>query len=290
MSGYLDIHCHGGGGYAFGSDVDGTLVATAAHRAHGTERIIASLVSEPFERTVAGLDVVRQAMARDTSLMGVHLEGPFIAAARKGAHDPSALRLPTRAAVAELLGAGDGIIRQVTMAPELEGALEAIEQFVQAGVVVAIGHTEANADLARKAFDRGATLLTHGFNAMRGITAREGGPVGAALADARVAIELIADGIHVDPTLIAAIFRAAPGRVVLVTDAMAAAASAPGRYRLGTRDVDVVDAHAYVAGTTTLAGSTLTMDRAVEVCVRAGVPRAEAVAAASTTPAQVIAL
>lgn len=290
MSDYLDIHCHGGGGYAFGSDVDGTLAAAAAHRAHGSARIIASLVSEPIERTTAGLDVLRQAMARDESIIGAHLEGPFIAPARKGAHDPSALRLPTPSAVAELLGAGEGIIRQVTIAPELEGALEAIEQFVQAGVVVAVGHTEANADLAREAFDRGATLLTHGFNTMRGIAAREGGPVGAALADGRVAIELIADGIHVDPSLIATIFRAAPGRVVLVTDAMAAAASAPGRYRLGSLDVDVVDGHAYVAGTTTLAGSTLTMDRAVDVCVAAGVPRAEAVAAASTTPARVISL
>jgi N-acetylglucosamine-6-phosphate deacetylase len=288
---FVDIHCHGGGGHAFGGDVEGTLAALAAHRAHGTGKVVASLVSEPVSVTIAGMDVVRQAMAVDAAILGVHLEGPFISPARKGAHDLATLRLPTRDAVTELLEAGDGIIRQITIAPELDGALDAIEQLVEAGVVVAVGHSEADAATTCAAFDRGATLLTHGFNAMRGIVAREVGPVGAALADERVAIELIADGIHVDPSLVAAVFRAAPGRVVLVTDAMAAAASAPGRYPLGTLQVDVTeDGRAYVAGTQTLAGSTLTMDRAVEVCVAAGVPEADAVAAATTTPARVIGL
>lgn len=287
-SGYTDIHCHGGGGHAFGATVEGTLAALAAHRAHGTAHLVASLVSESLQQTIAGMSVVREAMERDGSILGVHLEGPFIAPARKGAHDPAALRLPTRDAVAELLDAANGIVRQVTIAPELDHAMEAIEQFVAAGVVVAVGHTDAEAATAREAFDRGATLITHGFNAMRGITARQTGPVGAAMDDERVAIELIADGIHVDPALIAAIFRAAPGRVVLVTDAMAAAASAPGRYRLGTLDVDVADGRAYVAGTTTLAGSTLTMDRAVEVCLAAGVPDDHVLAAASFTPQRVI--
>lgn len=286
---YVDIHCHGGGGHAFGATVDGTLAALAAHRAHGTARVVASLVSESAERTIEGMGVIRDAMERDGAILGVHLEGPFIAPSRKGAHDPGALRVPTAEAVAQLLTAGDGIIRQITIAPELDGALDAIEQCVQAGVVVAVGHTEADSETVREAFDRGATLLTHGFNAMRGILGREVGPVGAALADERVSIELIADGIHVDPSLIAAVFRAAPGRVVLVTDAMAAAASAPGRYPLGTLDVDVTeDGRAYVAGTVTLAGSTLTMDRAVQVCVEAGVPQAEAVAAASSTPSRVL--
>lgn len=287
---YTDIHCHGGGGHAFGATVEGTLAALAAHRAHGTARVVASLVSEPIEQTLAGLAVIREAMVLDDSILGVHLEGPFIAPAKKGAHDVATLRVPTRDAVTELLEAANGIIRQVTIAPELDHAMEAIEQCVAAGVVVAVGHTEADAATAREAFNRGASLITHGFNAMLGITARETGPVGAALGDERVAIELIADGIHVDPSLIAAIFRAAPGRVVLVTDAMAAAASAPGRYRLGTLDVDVSDGHAYIAGTRTLAGSTLTMDRAVEVCLAADVPRADVFAAATTTPARVLGL
>lgn len=285
---YTDIHCHGGGGYSFGDTVDGTLAALAAHRAHGTDRVVASLVSAPLERTAAAMDVIRHAMALDAGLLGVHLEGPFLAPGRKGAHDSSALAIPTPDVVEALLEAADGIVRQITIAPELPHALDAIERFVEAGVVVAVGHTEADADVARAAFDCGATLLTHAFNAMPGLTARAPGPVGAALADERVSLEVIADGIHVDLRLIAMLFSAAPGRVVLMTDAMAAAAGAPGRYLLGGLEVDVADGRAVIAGTDTLAGSTLTMDRAVEACVAAGVPREVAMSAATETPARVL--
>ncbi len=281
---YTDIHCHGGGGHAFGDTVDGTLAALAAHRAHGTDRVVASLVSQPLERTAAAMGIIRQAMALDEGLLGVHLEGPFLAPGRKGAHDPSALAIPTPDVVEALLEAADGIVRQITIAPELPHALDAIGRFVEAGVVVAVGHTAADAETACAAFDRGATLITHAFNAMRGITGRDPGPVGAALADERVSLEVIADGIHVDPRLVAMLFRAAPGRIVLTTDAMAAAAAAPGRYVLGSLEVDVADGRAVVAGTETLAGSTLTMDRAVEVCMSAGIPRDIAVAAATDAP------
>ena len=291
MAGWLDIHAHGGGGFDFGGTVDGTRAALAAHGAHGTDRIVASLVSAPLAETRRELGVIREVMAVEPGLLGVHLEGPFLAPARKGAHDPDALALPTPEHVAALLEACDGTMRQITVAPELPGALDAIETLVDHGVVVAVGHTEATADQARAAFDRGATLLTHGFNAMRGIVGREPGPVGAALADERVSIEVIADGIHVHPDNIAALFRAAPGRVVLVTDAMSAAAAAPGRYILGGLDVDVTaDGRAVLAGTDTLAGSTLTLDRAVEVCVAAGGPRDDAVAAATTVPERVLGL
>ena len=285
-----DIHCHGGGGHAFGESVEGSLAAAAAHRASGTDAMVASLVSLPLERTRQQLDVVRAAMESDASILGVHLEGPFLSPQRKGAHDPAALAVPTVDAVDALLEAGEGILRQITIAPELPGALEAIQRFTAAGVTVAVGHTEAHAALAREAFDAGARLVTHAFNAMRGIAARETGPVGAALADERVALEVIADGIHVDPTLIATLFRAAPGRIVLVTDAMAAAASADGDYVLGSLPVEVRDGRALIAGTETLAGSTLTLSRAVEVCVAAGVPQDDAVAAASAVPRRVLGL
>ncbi|WP_156157691.1 N-acetylglucosamine-6-phosphate deacetylase [Demequina pelophila] len=288
---YTDIHCHGGGGHDFGGTVEGTRAALAAHRAHGTSKVVASLVSAPASEIARAAGVIRTVMAEDAGLLGIHLEGPFLQPLRKGAHDPAALALPTPDTVAALLDACDGTLRQITMAPELPHALDAIETLVEAGVVVAVGHTECTAQEAREAFDRGATLLTHGLNAMRGIAAREPGPVGAALADERVSIELIADGIHVDPGLVAGLFRAAPGRTVLVTDAMSAAASSPGRYLLGGLDVDVTeDGRAVLAGTSTLAGSTLTMDRAVEVCVAAGVPEADAVAAATTTPERVLGL
>ncbi len=287
---YTDIHCHGGGGHAFGDTVDGTLAALAAHRAHGTSRVICSLVSEPLDRTARAMSVIREAMAIDAAILGVHLEGPFLAPKRKGAHDPAALAIPTPDVVEALLEAADGMIRQITIAPELPHALDAISRFVEAGVVVAVGHTQADADMARAAFDRGATLITHAFNAMPGIKGREPGPVGAAVADERVTLEVIADGIHVDPTLIAMLFRAAPGRVVLMTDAMAAAAAPEGRYLLGGLDVDVADGRAVIAGTDTLAGSTLTMDRAIEVCVAAGIPADQVLGAATTVPAGVFGL
>ncbi|WP_084038336.1 N-acetylglucosamine-6-phosphate deacetylase [Demequina sp. NBRC 110053] len=290
MRGLTDIHCHGGGGHAFGSTVEATLGAIDAHRRAGTHAMVASLVALPLPVLREQLAVVREAMAEQPALLGAHLEGPFLAPARKGAHDPAALIAPGAAVVDELVAAGDGIIRQVTIAPELPGALEAIERFVGAGVAVAVGHTEADAALAREAFDRGATLVTHAFNAMRGVTAREIGPAGAALADERVFIEVIADGIHVDPQLIATIFRAAHGRVVLVTDAMAAAAAHDGDYRLGSLDVEVRGGRALIAGTDTLAGSTLTLQRAIEVCVEAGVSRDAALAAATTAPRRALGL
>ncbi|WP_062131816.1 N-acetylglucosamine-6-phosphate deacetylase [Demequina aestuarii] len=281
---FTDIHGHGGGGHSFGDSVDGTLAAAAAHREAGTRAMVASLVSLPLAELERQIGVVREAMNSDPSLLGIHLEGPFLAPSRKGAHDPGSLALPTPELVGRLLGACGDALRQITMAPELPGALEAIETFVDAGVAVAVGHTDADAPVAREAFDRGATLVTHAFNAMHGIAGREIGPVGAALDDSRVFIEVIADGIHVDPALIATLFRAAPGRIVLVTDAMAAAASSDGRYLLGSREVEVSGGRAVLTGTGTLAGSTLTLRRAVEVCVEAGVPRDDAVAAASAVP------
>ncbi len=291
MEGFVDIHGHGGGGHDYGGTVAGTLAAVAAHRAHGTARVVASLVSMPATAVRDAAAVIRAAAAQDDALVGIHLEGPFLAPARRGAHDPAALAAPTPERVADLLRACDGMLRQITIAPELPGALDAIEELVGAGVVVAVGHTECTAEQAQAAFDRGATLLTHGFNAMRPLAGREPGPLGAALVDPRVAIEVIADGIHVDPRAIAMLFAAAPGRVVLVSDAMSAAAAAPGRYLLGGLDVDVTaDGRAVLAGTPTLAGSTLTLDRAVEVCVAAGVVRDDAVAAASSVPAAVIGL
>ncbi len=285
---FTDIHGHGGGGHAYGDSVEATLVAFEAHRSHGTSRAVCSLVSQPLDVTARAIAVVRDAMALEPGLLGVHLEGPFLAPERKGAHAPHALATPTPDLVDALLEAGDGIVRQITMAPELPHALDAIERFVEAGVVVAVGHTQCDAATARAAFDRGATLVTHAFNAMHGISGRAPGVVGAAIDDERVTLEVIADGMHVNPALIAMLFRAAPGRVVLVTDAMAAAASAPGRYMLGELEVDVADGRAVLAGTDTLAGSTLTMDRAVEVCLLAGVAEAEAMAAATTIPAAVI--
>lgn len=287
---WVDIHCHGGGGALLGESVEGTLAAFATHRAHGVGALLASLVTAPVPAIAAAVSTVREAMAREPGILGVHLEGPFLAPERRGAHDAAHLLKPTPTLVDDVLAAGEGIVRIVTIAPELPGALDAIARFAAAGIVPAIGHTTAGASLAREAFDAGARLVTHAFNAMPGMTAREPGPVGSALADERVCLEVIADGIHVDASLIRLLFREAPGRVVLVSDAISAAGEGDGRYALGSLAIEVREGRAVLEGTQTLAGSTLTLERAVEVCVAAGVPRDEAEAAASIVPSRVLGL
>ncbi|WP_417374390.1 N-acetylglucosamine-6-phosphate deacetylase, partial [Glutamicibacter protophormiae] len=215
---------------------------------------------------------------------GAHLEGPFLAPDRRGAHDPNALTIPTPDAVDALLAAGDGILRQITIAPELPHALDAIDAFTAAGVYVAVGHTGADHATASAAFDRGASLLTHAFNAMPGLGHREPGPVGAALDRGHVTLELIADGHHVHPTIIRTLFAAAPTRIALVTDAMSAAGLGNGQYELGGLAVDVDDGKPLLHGTHTLAGSTLTMRHAVDVAIASGVPPTHAATAAASTP------
>lgn len=262
MSGFLDIHCHGGGGFSAEDGEDAVRGLVAAHRAHGTDRIVVSLVSNPIDRLVASLAAIRTVASEDTGVLGAHLEGPFLTPDRRGAHDPRHLISPEPALVEALIEAGAGLLRMVTIAPELPGALAAIGRLVEAGVVVAVGHTEADAATAHAAFDAGASVLTHGFNAMPGISGRAPGPLGAALADERVTIEVIADGIHVHRDNVAWLFDAAGGRVAGITDAMAGAGSGDGRYRLGDLDVEVYDERAVLLRTDSLAGSTLTMDRA----------------------------
>ncbi|BAJ74392.1 N-acetylglucosamine-6-phosphate deacetylase [Microbacterium testaceum StLB037] len=287
---FVDLHCHGALGHGFDdADIDGVRAAVEHHRAHGTETLLLSLVSAPVDRMARRLGELAGVLPRVPGVAGVHLEGPFLAHGRRGAHDPEALTVPSAEAAERLIEAGNGIVRAVTIAPELPGATEAIDRFVAAGVAVAVGHTEADYDTAAAAFDRGASLLTHAFNAMPGLGHRAPGPVGAALARDHVVLEVIADGVHVHPVVMRTLFDAAPHRVALVTDAMSATGLGDGVYRLGGLDVEVRDARPVLVGTDTLAGSTLTMDRAVATAIAAGVPEPLAWAAASTVPARVLA-
>lgn len=287
--GFIDLHGHGGGGSAY--EDDSFASALAVHRAHGTTRSVLSLVANPVTALVSSLARVRAVMADDPLVLGVHLEGPFLSPHNKGAHNASYLIDPAPRPVADLLEAGDGVVRQVTIAPELPGAVDATRSFVSAGVAVAVGHTVGTDDQARAAFDAGATLLTHAFNAMPGIHHRAPGPIAAAVADDRVTLELILDGVHVHPSVASLLFRAAPGRVALITDAMGAAGAADGPYTLGSLDVTVTDGVAHVAGTDTIAGSTLTQDVALRNAVtRAGLALPEAVAALTSVPAAALGL
>jgi N-acetylglucosamine-6-phosphate deacetylase len=223
-------------------------------------------------------------------VLGVHMEGPFLAPTWAGAHRREWMVTPTQATVANLLAAGAGALRVVTLAPEVEGGLAAVAALASAGVVVSVGHSDATARQVAAAADAGARMVTHLFNAQRPLHHREPGVVGQALADPRLTSGLIADLTHVTAAACAIAFAAAPGRICLVTDASAAAGMAPGRYRLGGKLVEVRpgDGQAPRLADGTLAGSVLRMDRAVANAVAAGVGLAEAVAAATRVPADVL--
>lgn len=288
--GFVDLHAHGGGGSSFEDGPDAVRAALAVHRTAGTTRSVVSLVAAPIEQLEASLAGIADLAEEDPTVLGAHLEGPFLAASRCGAHDPRHLQAPTPEAVDRLLAAARGTLRQVTIAPELPGALDAVRALATAGVTVAVGHTEADATLTAAAFDAGARLLTHALNAMPGLHHREPGPVGAALADPRVTLELVLDGVHVHPVVVALLMAGAPGRVALVTDAMAATGGTDGEHRLGARRVTVRDGRAVLTGTDTLAGSTLTQDAALRTAVAAGIDPVAAVTALTATPARVLGL
>lgn len=289
--GLIDLHTHGGGGHAFDGGPDDLDAGLALHRRHGTTRSLISLVANPVPVLSRSLGLVGDLMRRDPLVLGAHLEGPFLAPDRRGAHAPHVLLDPDAATVESLLEAGDGVVRQITLAPELPGGLDAIDRLVSSGVVAAVGHTEADFDLARAAFDRGASLVTHAFNAMNGIHHRDPGPLVAAVGDERVTIELILDGVHVHPAVAELVLRSAPRRVALVTDAMAAAGAADGDYRIGELAVTVDHGVATLTGTSTIAGSTLTQDAALRIAIAAaGLSPVDAVAALTLVPAHVLGL
>lgn len=289
--GFIDIHGHGGGGASVDDGGEAIATAVAAHRAHGTTRSVLSLVAAPLPALRASLGLIADLAEADPLILGAHAEGPFLAPTRRGAHAPAFLREPDQDAVEQLIDAARGTLRQVTIAPELPGAMAAIERLVGAGVRAAVGHTEATAEIASEAFDRGATILTHAFNAMPGIHHRAPGPVIAAMRDERVTLELVLDGMHVVPPVARLAFDGAPGRVAIVTDAMAAAGAADGDWQLGALAVTVRDGLATLRGTDTIAGSTLTQDRALRIAVEeVGLPLADAIAALTLVPATALGL
>lgn len=286
--GFIDIHGHGGAGASFDDGVEAIRTARDLHRTHGTTRAVVSLVTAPVDDLVRRVGEIADLMKTDADILGSHLEGPYLDPAHNGAHEPSLLRHPAADEVQRLLDAGGGTIRQVTIAPELPGGIEAIRLIVASGAAAAVGHTSADAAQAVAAFEAGATILTHAFNAMPGIHHRAPGPVLTAAADHRVVLEAIADNVHLHPSVIKLIFDSAPGRVALVTDAMAAAGSADGSYDLGAVKVTVTDGIARADESGSIAGSTLTQDVALQRAVQAGASLVEAVRALTETPASAI--
>ena len=293
--GLIDVHVHGGGGHQVAGDtpeqVRAEIVAVGRHHVrHGTTGLVATTVSDTPERLVAAARGVALAMrdrrAGDPAVLGLHLEGPWLAASRAGAHSPERLRDPDPAELHALAAAAGGALRLVTFAPERPGAAALLAAGVAAGVTMSVGHTEADHATVAAAFAAGARHVTHLGNAMPSLDRRAPGPLGAALADRHATLEVIADGAHVHPGFLSLVAAVAPDRLVAVTDATAGCGMPPGRYRLGGLDVVVDGGRAVLADhPTTLAGSVLTMDRAVAGLVGAGIDVATAVRAATATPA-----
>lgn len=290
VPGFVDMHTHGGGGATVvGADPEQIRTFAEAHRAHGTTSIVASLVSgfvEAIEHDVRAL----ADLTDDEIIVGSHLEGPWISPQRMGAHNPRALATPEPAFVKRLLDAGRGTVRMVTLAPELDDGIEAVRTIVDAGAIAAIGHTDATYETVKEAIDAGASVATHLFNAMAPVHHREPGPIVACLEDERVSVELVCDGVHLDAAIAAfAQQHAGRARTVLVTDAMSAATREDGRYMLGDLEVTVEAGVARLVEGATIAGSTLTMDRAFAFAVdQAGFSIEDAVAATSTNPARLL--
>jgi N-acetylglucosamine-6-phosphate deacetylase len=287
LPGYIDLHVHGGGGHDFTRSAGDMAAGVAFHRSRGTTSTLVSLMTAPIDTLVEQLGWVAD-LADAGDVLGAHLEGPFLSHARCGAQNHEHLLLPDPDAMRKLLEAGRGHIRTVTVAPELPGALALIKQIVTAGAVAAVGHTDATYDETMAAFDAGATLATHLFNAMGSMNQRAPGPSVAAL-DAGAYVELINDGVHVHEAMTRLATASAPHRLALITDAISATGVGDGSYTLGDREVVVEDGRAHLAGSPRLAGSTLTTDTALRRAV--DVTRMnilDASEAASGVPARVL--
>jgi N-acetylglucosamine-6-phosphate deacetylase len=292
--GFVDLHCHGGGGHTFTTgDPAAARAAAAFHLRHGTTTLCASLVSSPYPLMRAATEAFAPLVA-DGVLAGIHFEGPYLSPARCGAQNPAHLRDPSTEELETLIELGGGAVRMVTLAPERDGALAAIRLLAGHRVVAAVGHTDASYEQTLAAVAAGATVATHLCNAMRPVHHREPGPIVALLGAESVVCELIADGVHLHDGMLGFTARTAPGRTALVTDAIAAAGMPDGRYQLGGQSVMVAGRVARLATADgspgAIAGSTLSMDAALRRAVGAGVPLVDAVRMAATIPARVLGL
>ncbi|MGC1829391.1 MAG: N-acetylglucosamine-6-phosphate deacetylase [Candidatus Acidiferrales bacterium] len=297
VPGFVDVHIHGAGGHdvmeANARALD-CIASTVAR--YGTTSLVATTVTAPLDETCRSLEgIARHIRRREkpqanpqlaAEILGMHLEGPFISKARRGVHPPDAIEKPSAEVLGKFLEASDGLVKILTMAPELPGAIPLIEFAVAAGLVVAMGHTDADFEQSRAAIRAGARHAVHMFNAMRPFSHRDPGVIGAILTDPEVTAEIIADGVHVAGPAIQ-VLLAAKGfeTVLLVTDGIAATGMPDGNYRLGNFEVTVKEGVCRNAEGK-LAGSTLTLDRALRYVVALGVPLADAVRMATVLPAR----
>ena len=293
LPGYIDIHVHGGGGHNVADSLQEMEQAVAFHRGHGTTATLISLVTAPEEALSAQLEwaaeLVRRGPTPRGRVLGSHLEGPFLSSRRCGAQNEAYMLAPDLALLGRLLAVAGDTLRMVTIAPELPGALPLIQMLSRAGVIAAMGHSDANYEQALAGIRAGATHATHLFNAMPPLLHREPGLVGAAL-EAGITCELINDGRHVHPAIVRLVFELIPS-IALVTDAIDAAGVGDGRFELGGQEVLVEAGEPRLSATGSLAGSTLTMDQALRNAVKlSGLSIERASAAASLTAARALGL
>lgn len=288
--GLVDVHSHGGGGHSFSDGAAAAREVLKTHQRAGTTSMMASLVSGSVEALAAQIRAL-EPLVESGELLGIHLEGPWLSRDYRGAHDPAVLKAPTSEDVDRLVPIAQRCVRMVTIAPELPGAIDAIRVLRQRGVVVALGHSGATQEETRRAIDAGATVATHLFNGMRPLHHRDPGIIAACLNDPRVTVELIADGIHLDPGVLTLGRRAAAGGYLLVSDAMAAARGDDGHYLLGGLDVHVTEGVARLSDSGSIAGSTLCLLDAVRYMHgETGTSLHESFAAATATPARALGL
>jgi N-acetylglucosamine-6-phosphate deacetylase len=297
--GFIDLHIHGGAGHDVMENDDASLPAVETLIAcHGVTAYFPTTVTASLDYTLAALErlasAIEEPAAREKSSrarpLGIHLEGPFISHARRGVHPPQDLLAPSLAKFERLWQAARGHIKMMTIAPELEGAAEVIAEASRRGVCVSLGHSDADMAATRAGVLAGARHATHTFNAMRPLDHREPGILGEVLTNPRMSADIIADGIHVNPTMVK-LFLAAKGQAnaILITDSISATGMPDGRYHLGSFDVEVKDGRCLADGK--LAGSVLTMDRAIRNVMRfAGWDLQQAIRLATGNPARVAGL
>lgn len=293
VPGFVDMHNHGGGGASFTSGTaEDVLTGVRTHREHGATTLVASTVTGEMDFLAHRAGFLSE-LVEQGDLAGIHFEGPFIAPCRKGAHSEELLRHPDPAEVRKLIDAARGTARMMTLATELPGGLDSVRLLAEHGVIAAIGHTDATYEQTKAAVDAGATVATHLYNAMPGLGHRAPGPIAALLEDERVTVELINDGTHLHPAAFQLAFHhAGADRVALITDAMDAAGFGDGRYMLGPLEVEVKDSVARLVsaeGVGSIAGSTLTLDRAFQRAATVdGLPVEDIVRAISANPARLL--
>ena len=287
--GLFDLHIHGGAG----SDVmeqDGVRVVGRFLPHHGVTSYLPTTVTAPVDKTLSALDRIADSIVRcgdrGARPRGIHLEGPFLSHARRGVHPEKDLLKPSVQIFNRFWEAARGHIRMMTIAPELDGALELIAEAASRGVLMSLGHSDASMDSARRAIEAGARHATHTFNAMRPLDHRSPGILGVALTDARLSADIIADGLHTDPSMVGLFLRAkGPDTAVLITDGLSPTDMPDGHYHLGSLEVEVKDGLCVSDGT--IAGSVLTLDRAVRNAMKfTQWTLQDAVALASLNPAR----